>query len=260
MEENKMRITMPLPDTRRLTLGGKTVPRGWMTDSDRDGYPNPIDCQPHNPKKQGGISWIIAKATGQTHDQVEEQRKMKRLGIVPYGEKEMPRNIPPSIVQEPQAKKETFITKVNQGLTNLGERYRSYKAKEPERMQARLEKVQYQAQLERSKLSLQKERLGLMEQKIALQEKRTSLQNRRQKAMGAMPSMFGSMGMGMSSPMSIKGKNIAAPSIVTPNPFNLGFGQIKAAPAKRHHHKAKHYKKHKHRSKQKGKIITLRLA
>jgi hypothetical protein len=52
--------------------------RSPLKDSDRDNFPDMIDCQPHNPRKQGAVSWVIAKATGRTHDDVEAERYESR--------------------------------------------------------------------------------------------------------------------------------------------------------------------------------------
>jgi len=159
-----------------------------LCDTDGDRYPNMVDCDPFNSKKQGPLSWAIGKATGRTHDEVEYERK---TGVKTYS--------------EPRAKisRETYTEPKNKVgfIQTIKQKHQEYVAKAPERRAARLEKVKYETELyqakqpmiqsrmarEREKLSLEKERLGI-------QRQRNTMQQERMKAMPAMPSMFGGFG------------------------------------------------------------------
>jgi len=59
----------PRPD-RRL--------RNILSDPDKDGYPNAVDCNDNNPNKQGALSWVISKVQKRPYAEVETQRKAAR--------------------------------------------------------------------------------------------------------------------------------------------------------------------------------------
>jgi len=77
-EYNPKKITIPSCKSKVTTMAGnknywkglKTMGNA-MSDPDKDGFPNAIDCVDNNPRKQGALSWVIAKIKGKTHDQVE---------------------------------------------------------------------------------------------------------------------------------------------------------------------------------------------
>lgn len=68
-------------------------------------------------------------------------------------------------------------------LHRLGNVYKEYKAKEPERRQKKLERAQYEAQMGSIRNQSTSERLKLQSQRLDIMAKR-------QKVMGTMPSMF----------------------------------------------------------------------
>ena len=165
----------------KITFGGKVVPRRMFADPDKDGFPNAVDCQPYNKDKQGPVSWLIAKAKGKDHAEVEKERYAAR------GERE--------------------TMKHGYKMTRLQE-----KTKEEE---------------ERAKITAFRHTEA--EGKMKLGRQRMEMDRSRQKAMGPMPSMFGTQ-----SPSPKMGK----PSLMTPAP-GQSFGPPQPTKKKKRKQKKK---------------------
>ena len=175
----------------KVSFDGKPIPKGMFSDSDKDGYPNPVDCEPFNKNKQGALSWMIAKAKGKTHDEVEEERYTAKSQK--YAEREAIREARGEARSE--AKKERS-------------------KQETQRYEEKILKTQRQARLEKEQAPIREARFKQAKQRLELGRQRTSLIAQRQKSMGDMPSMMGGFGSSK-APMQ-------PPSLMTEMP--LGFG------------------------------------
>lgn len=160
----------------KLTFAGKNIPRGIFADPDKDGYPNPVDCSNRNRRKQGELAgYTVDLDDGTTYStEVEMQPKLKpkeRLG---------------------------------QKLSRWGAGYKEWKEKHRQKqledLAYKTEKAKLKGELYGVRAKTAIEQIGLQKQRLSLQKEKFGLMQQRQKAMGSMPSMFGSMGGGKPMP------------------------------------------------------------
>jgi hypothetical protein len=132
---------------------GKKPPRGILSDKDRDMFPDPIDCQPNNPKKQGFLGYTVG---------------------------------------EYFAKKKEEPKGIRGKIGRVVQKYREYKAKAPERVRAKTEVLEAKEEQEIVKARIQQKRKTTTLGRLELQKQRLSLMKERRKAMGQVPSMLDS--------------------------------------------------------------------
>jgi len=128
------------------------------SDRDKDGFPKAIDCEPNNPKKQGGVSWLIAKAKGKTHDEVERDRLREQV--------ERQREREPIREEIEQLREEKKPHKVVQFLEEKGSEYKEWRKKAPERRAKQIATLDQEIQVMRKKSELAGIRRKMRDEKL----------------------------------------------------------------------------------------------
>lgn len=76
---------------KKLKIGNKNpfglkIPRKILSDSDKDGVPDPADCQPNNPNKQGRVGdWLRKKGGQYKEDRAKRQVANRQRKVVVQG-------------------------------------------------------------------------------------------------------------------------------------------------------------------------------
>lgn len=190
-----------------------------MTDTDKDGFPGPIDCKPWNPNKQGLRDWWA---------KMKERRAMKKAGMEEV-EVEKPEYEQTSDTKYEYKVQAPAKKKASERLREAGEKYRSWRGQQRERQ---LEKLQYQSKKAEMQSKIQQSKSQVAQSRLKLQRERVSLMAQRQKATPSITSM---------SPMG-SSKGALKASVWTPSPTLANMERVRK-PVKIHKPKKKRRKK-----------------
>jgi hypothetical protein len=152
---------------KKVTVGGHRLERGLLSDPDKDGFPNPIDCNNLNPNKQGFVGHMFKKGL----------KKIPGVRAV-VGEYESYKE------GEPDRKKQRHEARMS-------------------KLQYRQEEEKERSGIEKLRAERMESRMGLQQKRMGLAERRTAMMEKRRKSMGSMPSLMGSMGPSLMGPKPI---------------------------------------------------------
>ena len=113
-------------------------------------------------------------------------------GIEPYGKKE--EVFDEETTHKGELNKKSFGSKLKETVSGLGQTYKDYKAKAPEREKRKQETLRTRLQTEKLKTQIGEQKNKRATQRIQMGTQRNKMLQQRQKSMGSMPSMFGGTG------------------------------------------------------------------
>ena len=100
---------------QKIILPKRPKGLGLGIDTDGDWYPDNVDCKPRDKNKQGPISWIKAKTSGRTHEEVERERLQEKIEL------EADREKTSELKKEYESKRgPTVLSNISEVKTRLG--------------------------------------------------------------------------------------------------------------------------------------------
>ena len=126
---------------------------------------------------------------------------------------------------EETKEKKSFGEGVKETLSNLGDKYKEYKSKAPEREQAKREKLKSRLETEKLKTQIGQQRDIRIKSGMSMQSERLKMMEKRKKTWEGMPSMFG----GSSTKL---GKSVSFDEVMNPIKFSSKSKKKKSKPTK----------------------------